>query len=89
MKIPFVTFLPMERELNNDIRAAFDRVFTRSWYIEGIEDEAFENARSHIKNPKSQHWGTRKNKTHTIQTYPPLYKLIVNIYLKLKKVIRK
>ena len=44
MKIPFVTFLPMERELNNDIRAAFDRVFTRSWYIEGIEDEAFEKA---------------------------------------------
>lgn len=42
MKIPFVTFLPMERELNGDIRSAFDRVFTRSWYIEGIEDEVFE-----------------------------------------------
>ena len=44
MELPFVTFLPMERELNDDIRAAFDRVFTRSWYIEGIEDEAFEKA---------------------------------------------
>lgn len=44
MKIPFVTFLPMEKELNNDIREAFDRVFTRSWYIEGVEDEAFEKA---------------------------------------------
>lgn len=44
MKIPFVTFLPMERELNNDIRETFDRVFTRSWYIEGVEDEAFEKA---------------------------------------------
>ena len=44
MKIPFVTFLPMERELNVDICAAFDRVFTRSWYIEGVEDEAFEKA---------------------------------------------
>lgn len=44
MKIPFVTFLPMEKELNNDIRKAFDRVFTRSWYIEGVEDEAFEKA---------------------------------------------
>lgn len=44
MIIPFVTFIPMERELNNDIRAAFDRVFTRSWYIEGSEDEAFEKA---------------------------------------------
>ena len=44
MKIPFVTFLPMEKELNNDIREAFDRVFTRSWYINGVEDEAFEKA---------------------------------------------
>ena len=44
MKIPFVIFLPMEKELNNDIREAFDRVFTRSWYIEGVEDEAFEKA---------------------------------------------
>lgn len=44
MKIPFMTFLPMERELNNELRAAFDRVFTRSRYIEGSEDEAFEKA---------------------------------------------
>ena len=44
MKIPFVSFLPMERELNDDLRAAFDRVFKRSWYIEGVEDEAFEKA---------------------------------------------
>ena len=44
MKIPFVSFLPMEKELNDDLRGAFDRVFTRSWYIEGVEDEAFEKA---------------------------------------------
>lgn len=44
MKIPFVTFIPMERELNDDIRAAFDRVFARSWYIEGVEDDSFEKA---------------------------------------------
>ena len=44
MKIPFVTFLPMEEELNSDLRGAFDRVFTRSWYIGGVEDEAFEKA---------------------------------------------
>lgn len=44
MKIPFVTFLSMEKELNDDIRTAFDRVFTRSWYIDGVEDEAFEKA---------------------------------------------
>lgn len=42
MKIPFVSFLPMEKELNDDLKDAFERVFTRSWYVEGIEDEAFE-----------------------------------------------
>ena len=44
MKIPFVSFLPMEHELNDDLRAAFGRVFKRSWYIEGAEDRAFEEA---------------------------------------------
>ena len=44
MKIPFVSFLPMEKELNDDLRSAFNRVFTRSWYIEGAEDEAFEKS---------------------------------------------
>lgn len=42
MKIPFVSFKPMEQELDADIRAAFERVYQRSWYIEGVEDEAFE-----------------------------------------------
>lgn len=44
MKVPFVSFLPMERELEQDIRAAFERVFARSWYIGGVEDNAFEEA---------------------------------------------
>lgn len=44
MKIPFVTFKPMEAELDKDLRAAFERVYTHSWYIEGAEDEAFEKA---------------------------------------------
>ena len=44
MKIPFSSFLPMERELEQDLRGAFDRVFRRSWYIGGAEDEAFEQA---------------------------------------------
>lgn len=44
MIIPFVTFLPMEKELNNDIHDAFNRVFSRSWYIKGIEDETFEKS---------------------------------------------
>ena len=44
MKVPFVSFIPMERELNNQIREAFERVFENSWYIEGKEDEKFERA---------------------------------------------
>lgn len=44
MKVPFVSFLPMEKELETELRNAFDRVFKRSWYIEGIEDECFEKA---------------------------------------------
>lgn len=42
MKIPFVSFIPMEREVDKDLRAAFERVYTRSWYIEGEEDATFE-----------------------------------------------
>lgn len=44
MKVPFVSFLPMEQELNEELREAFNRVFERSWYIGGQEDEAFEKA---------------------------------------------
>jgi len=44
MKIPFVSFIPLEKELDHELRGAFDRVFTRSWYIEGEEDKAFEQA---------------------------------------------
>ena len=29
MKIPFVTFKPMEAELDKELREAFDRVYTR------------------------------------------------------------
>ena len=42
MKIPFVSFIPMEKELDTELRAAFERVYTESWYVEGREDEAFE-----------------------------------------------
>ena len=43
MKIPFVSFLPMEEELREDITEAFNRVFNRSWYITGEEGEQFEH----------------------------------------------
>ena len=42
MKVPFVSFLPMEKELNGEIKSAFDRVFESSWYIKGHENENFE-----------------------------------------------
>ncbi len=44
MNIPFVSFVPMEKELNIELREAFERVFTRSWYIEGEEDKMFEKS---------------------------------------------
>ena len=44
MNIPFVSFKPMEKELDTELRAAFERVYTNSWYIEGKEDAAFEKA---------------------------------------------
>ena len=49
MRVPFVSFLPMEKELDADLRAAFSRVFERSWYIDGKEDEAFEKAFADIR----------------------------------------
>ena len=44
MKVPFVSFLPMEKELNSDLKEAFNRVLEASWYIGGKEDAAFEKA---------------------------------------------
>lgn len=44
MNIPFVSFKPLEKELDTELRTAFERVYTNSWYIEGKEDEKFEVA---------------------------------------------
>lgn len=44
MNVPFVSFLPMERELDGELRQAFQRVFEKSWYIAGEEDQRFEAA---------------------------------------------
>ena len=44
MNIPFVSFKPLEKELDTELRAAFEKVYTNSWYIEGKEDEKFEAA---------------------------------------------
>lgn len=42
ISVPFVSFKPMENELDNELRGAFNRVLHNSWYIEGKEDEKFE-----------------------------------------------
>ena len=44
MKIPFASLKPVENELDIDIRKAFERVYTNSWYIRGIENELFGKA---------------------------------------------
>lgn len=52
MEIPFVSFKPMEKELDHELRSAFNRVFDASWYIEGKEDAAFEAAFADYCNTK-------------------------------------
>ena len=52
MKVPFVSFVPMERELDEDLRTAFERVYMRSWYIGGEEDKAFEKTFAEYCNVK-------------------------------------
>lgn len=44
MNVPFSSFKPLERELDENLRAAFERVFERSWYIGGEELANFEEA---------------------------------------------
>ena len=44
MNVPFVSFKPLEKELDASLRGAFERVYASSWYIGGREDEAFEKA---------------------------------------------
>lgn len=44
MRVPFSSFVPLERELEHEIRGAFERVFRASWYIDGKEDQTFEAA---------------------------------------------
>lgn len=44
MKVAFNDFAPMQKELETQMRAAFDRVYERSWYIDGVERKAFEES---------------------------------------------
>ena len=44
MKVPFVSFIPIEKELNKQLQEAFARVVSRSWYIGGDEVKEFEKS---------------------------------------------
>ncbi len=44
MEVPFVSFLPIEKELDIELRSAFERVLHSSWYIRGRECDTFEKA---------------------------------------------
>ena len=44
MQVPFVTFKPLEKMLDKELRGAFERVYERSWYIDGEEDKQFEKS---------------------------------------------
>lgn len=52
MKIPFVTFKYLEAEIENDIKAAFNTVYDRSFYIQGPENNNFEKLFSEFCNTK-------------------------------------
>ena len=44
MTVPFVSFQPLEREIEHDLLNSFERVLNNSWYIDGIEKKEFEKA---------------------------------------------
>lgn len=43
MKIPFSTFVPMHREIKEEMMQCFEDVYDKSWYISGEECEQFES----------------------------------------------
>lgn len=42
MKVPFASFVPLEKELEKELKEAFGRVFERSCYVNGVEKLNFE-----------------------------------------------
>ncbi|OPJ61653.1 DegT/DnrJ/EryC1/StrS family aminotransferase [Clostridium oryzae] len=43
MKVPFVSFEPMHKEIENEIYDQFRSVYSRNWFIQGEELSKFEN----------------------------------------------
>lgn len=44
MKVPFNDFHAMQVELKQEMQVAYNRVYERAWYIDGVEKKAFEEA---------------------------------------------
>ena len=42
MKVEFNSFIPLENKIKNEINIAFQRVYSNSWYVRGVENEKFE-----------------------------------------------
>ena len=44
MRVPFNDFGPMQIELKKEMQSAYERVYERAWYIDGVEKKEFEDA---------------------------------------------
>ena len=44
IEVPFADLVPMQRALNKELRAAFERVYDAVWYIGGEQDKKFERS---------------------------------------------
>ncbi|URZ08140.1 DegT/DnrJ/EryC1/StrS family aminotransferase [Clostridium felsineum] len=43
MKVPFVSFVPMHKEIENEVLTKFKKVYENNWFIQGDEVDKFEN----------------------------------------------
>ena len=55
--IPFVSFVPLEKEIHQELRTAFERVLENSWYIHGKENQEFVTKDAEEKQARTM-WGT-------------------------------
>lgn len=52
MKVPFNDFTIMQNELKQEMQDAYERVYQRAWYIDGIEKKTFEESFAKYCNTK-------------------------------------
>ena len=44
MKVPFADFAPMHNEVAEEMKATFEKVYEKGWFIQGAECARFEKA---------------------------------------------